>query len=131
MNCNEVGRRQLPVLSSGYPYITQNANAWVCTGIVIEDSVSCVCIYEKNIRNTERYESYVAYEVTYQCIRKIQCREETEVIVKDIETKRVKDRIKHLYIPTGVIRTVLGTTTAAFGGCSCALEGVGAIRTSL
>jgi len=131
MDCTEIARNQLPVLCSGYPYGRNNSEIWICTAIVVEDPLTCVCKYEKNIRETEYYKNYVTYEVTYKCIRKIECDEEDEVIVKKTESRRVRDIVKHWDTSTGLVRNVLGTTTAAFGGCSCALEGVGAVRSSL
>jgi RHS repeat-associated protein len=124
INCKEIGRRQIPVINPGEPYRTYDAGfVWICTDIVIEDTFSCVCIYEKNKKTVELYERYVAYEVTYKCKDKNGC----DVIIKKNEIERIADYKKYIYTQTGYFKYIHGTVTAAFGGCSACLEGIGQI----
>ncbi|MDA8240535.1 MAG: DUF6531 domain-containing protein [Nitrospiraceae bacterium] len=121
MDCQEINRELQPVVSSGDPYKTTDAgNSWKCTHLVIEDSATCICTYEKNTTQEQFYARYIAYKVTYKCGCKY--------IIQN-ETERVEDEIQYAYVPTGITINLQGTTAGAFDTCSCG--SVGDIRTDL
>jgi RHS repeat-associated protein len=131
MNCNEISRMRVPGFSQGNPRSYNAGFVWICMGIVIEDSASCVCTYEKNKHIIEFYNRFVSFEVTYKCVEKDECNKEIIKTIKKYEIDEMEPMRKDRYIPLGILRFRHGTTTAAFGGCSECLQGVGQVRYGL
>ena len=126
MDCTEKSRKVIPTISSGRPIHSYNAGTRViCTRVVIEDTLSCVCIGYREQRIADLYQRYRTYEVKYICCAKGECNKENCKEVTRIEEDEPTIEIRYRYerLPEMVIKH--GTPTAAFGACSECLMGVG------
>ena len=121
MSCDETNRKRISVISSSEPLFKINYGSRViCTDIVIEDTFSCVCIGKKEKIIQEAYKIDICYEVRYNC-----CDSEarSKVIIKIECDESINFQYDYISTNQTVIRH--GTASAAFGGCSECLAGVG------
>jgi RHS repeat-associated protein len=128
-NCKEVNREELPVISSYEPFHISTTNRVICTGIVIEDTLTCVCIGERQEAITEYYDRYASWLVTYECCP-FDCAEQASGCIRKakIETQKIGvQQFTREWTPVKGAPKIYrhGTTTAHMGGCSECPRGKG------
>ena len=116
MDCKEIGRKEIPVISSGDQLETKMGTRVMCTEIVIEDTFTCVCIGQ--IEEVISVTNERCYEVEYEC-------SDSECRHKTIKKTECDDQYDYKYNPLNKQEIRHGTTTSAFGGCSACPGGVG------
>jgi len=129
MNCTKKRSKIIPIFSSGRPFHSYKfGQRVICSDIIIEDTLTCVCEGYWEQVYVDLYKYYLSYEITYTCCSQDGCETDKCKDIIRIEheepTIGIEKRYKRLSEKGKVI--MYGTTNAAFGGCSACPGGVGA-----